>query len=118
MLPIHIRGSFEVLGKGRLLPRHAPVEVRIGRVLTAAELQQIAQGAEGSGAYRKLADYMRAEVINLGQRRPCLVPAQHRTSEESEPAPASLEATEAGALVPTDHRREAKHHHGSRRAKG
>jgi long-chain acyl-CoA synthetase len=119
VLPIHIRGSFDVLGKGRLLPRHAPVEVRIGRVLTAAELQRIAQGAEGTGAYRKLADYMRAEVINLGQRHPRLVRAQPRIGEESEPAPASLEAAEAGALVPADHRREAsKHHHGSRRAKG
>ena len=119
VLPIHIRGTFDVLGRGRLLPRHAPVEVRIGRVLTAAELRQIAQGAEGAGAYRKVADCMRVEVMDLGQRRSRLVREQPQVSVESEPEPASLETAEAGAIVPADHRREAdKRHHGSRRAKG
>ena len=31
VLPIHISGTHEVLGKGSLIPRRNPVEVRIGR---------------------------------------------------------------------------------------
>jgi long-chain acyl-CoA synthetase len=65
VLPIHVSGSHEVLGKGSLIPRHAPVEVRIGSVITSAELRVVAQQAEGAGAYRKLADYMRDAVIAI-----------------------------------------------------
>jgi long-chain acyl-CoA synthetase len=65
VLPIHLSGTFEVLGKGKLLPRHAPVEVRIGRVLTIDELRLAAQDAEGAGAYRTLADRMRQAVLGL-----------------------------------------------------
>jgi long-chain acyl-CoA synthetase len=70
VLPIHLSGTFEVLGKGRLLPRRAPVEVRIGRVIPIADLRMVAQGAEGAGAYRKAADCMRQAVIGLAARRP------------------------------------------------
>jgi long-chain acyl-CoA synthetase len=70
VLPIHLSGTFEVLGKGRLLPRRAPVEVRIGRVMPIADLRMVAQDAEGAGAYRKLADCMRQAVIGLAQGRP------------------------------------------------
>ncbi len=59
VLPIHLSGTFEVLGKGRLLPRPAPVEVRIGRVMPIADLRIVAQDSESTGAYRKLADCMR-----------------------------------------------------------
>ncbi len=65
VLPIHISGTFAVLGKGKLVPRHAPVEVRIGRALTIDELRLAAQGAEGAGAYRSLADVMRQAVVGL-----------------------------------------------------
>jgi long-chain acyl-CoA synthetase len=65
VLPIHLSGTFDVLGKGKLLPRHAPVEVRIGRVLTIDELRLAAQDAEGAGAYRTLADRMRQAVLGL-----------------------------------------------------
>jgi long-chain acyl-CoA synthetase len=70
VLPIHLSGTFEVLGKGRLLPRHASVEVRIGRALTSDELRLVAQDAEGAGAYRKLADRMRQAVLGLTQANP------------------------------------------------
>ena len=70
VLPIHISGTYEVLGKGSVIPHHHPVEVRIGRVITNAELRAIADNAEGAGAYRKLADAMRAAVLALGERMP------------------------------------------------
>ncbi len=70
VLPIRISGTFEVLGKGQLIPRHACVEVRIGSVMSSADLRMVAQDVEGAGAYRKLADCMREAVIGLGTRRP------------------------------------------------
>jgi long-chain acyl-CoA synthetase len=119
VLPIHISGTFKVLGKGRLLPHHAPVEVRIGGALTAAEMSQVAQGAEGAGAYRRLADYMRSAVTELGESRPRLVRGRPRKVENVEPDEASLDVADANAMLQIEHRREvAKQRHGHRRAKG
>ena len=42
VLPIHLSGTIDVLGKGSLIPRRHPVEVRIGRVITSAELRDLA----------------------------------------------------------------------------
>jgi long-chain acyl-CoA synthetase len=118
VLPINITCTYEVLGKGRLLPRHAQVEVRIGRVLTATELQAIAEGADGTGAYRKLADYMRAAVTGLTERRSRLVHVQPPTAPED----TQLEANggiETNGVVHVEHSRKAHgHHHGHRSAKG
>jgi long-chain acyl-CoA synthetase len=70
VLPVRISGTYEVLGKGSIIPHRHPVEVRIGRVITNAELRSLADNAEGTGAYRKLADSMRAAVLALGERMP------------------------------------------------
>jgi long-chain acyl-CoA synthetase len=70
VLPLHISGAHQVLGKGSLIPRRAPVEVRIGRVIASADLRGIAEESEGAGAYRKLADHMRAAVLGLVNRPP------------------------------------------------
>ena len=78
VLPIHIRGSYDVLGKGSLIPRRAPVEVRIGSVITSATLRAAAHDTEGPGAYRKLADLMRDAVVGLteqGRKRGRLSPS-------------------------------------------
>ena len=66
VLPIHIRGTHEVLGKGRLIPRWSPVEVRIGRVIEAEELRRLSDEAAGALSYRLLADRMRQGVVELG----------------------------------------------------
>jgi long-chain acyl-CoA synthetase len=68
VLPLLITGTHEVLGKGALLPRRHDVEVRIGGVITHAELRAVVESAEGSGAYRKAAEFMRAAVLALGGR--------------------------------------------------
>src|SRR2546421_280913 len=70
VLPVRISGTYKVLGKGSIIPHRHPVEVRIGRVITNAELRALADNAEGTGAYRKLADAMRAAVLALGERVP------------------------------------------------
>ncbi len=88
VLPIHLSGTFEVLGKGRLLPRRAPVEVHIGRVMPIADLRIVAQDADGTGAYRKLADCMRQTVIELAQR---LSPAERARTNGTAPMPSHAE---------------------------
>src|SRR4029077_592059 len=70
VLPVRISGTYDVLGKGSIIPHRRPVEFRIARVITNAELRTLADNAEGTGAYRKLADSMRAAVLALGERMP------------------------------------------------
>ena len=72
VLPVLIRGTHDVMGKGSLVPRRHPVEVRIGRAITAAELREMAESSEGAGAYRKIADLMRAAVVALSGPHPKL----------------------------------------------
>jgi len=69
VIPVLIRGTHDVMGKGSLIPRRRPVEVRIGRAITAAELHELAASSEGAGAYRKIAHMMRAAVIALAGPR-------------------------------------------------
>ena len=65
VLPVLIRGTHEVLGKGSLFPRRHPVEVRIGAPITAATMLEVVASTDGAGAYRKLADLMRETVVRL-----------------------------------------------------
>jgi long-chain acyl-CoA synthetase len=67
VLPIRIDGTHAVLGKGSLIPRRAPVELRIGRVIANAELRALVEDVDGAGAYRKIADQLRATVLGLSQ---------------------------------------------------
>ena len=89
VLPILIRGTHEVLGKGSLIPRHHEVEVRIGSVISAEKLRAVSEDAEGVGAYRKVADYMRDAVASIGTRkapaRPVLKAPAGDTSEAERP---------------------------------
>ena len=83
VLPVLIRGTHDVMGKGSLVPRRRPVEVRIGRAITAAELREIAESTEGAGAYRKIADLMRTAVIALSGTRPKLKPSAEAAAAAS-----------------------------------
>jgi long-chain acyl-CoA synthetase len=89
VLPVLIRGTYDVMGKGSLVPRRHPVEVRIGRVINASKLREIAQSSEGAGAYRNIADLMRSAVIALSGRRerfPLTSDADARVSTDIPPA--------------------------------
>ncbi|MFZ0661024.1 MAG: AMP-binding protein, partial [Candidatus Binataceae bacterium] len=66
VLPVLIRGTHEVLGKGSLWPRRHPVEVRIGSVITNSAMRALSENGEGMGAYRKLAEHMQQAVVALG----------------------------------------------------
>jgi long-chain acyl-CoA synthetase len=65
VLPIHISGTHEVLGKGSIVPRHHPVEVRIGGVISNRVLREIAESSEGTGAYRSVSEYLRRTLAGL-----------------------------------------------------
>jgi long-chain acyl-CoA synthetase len=84
VLPIHIRGTYEVLGKGTLIPKHHPVEMRIGRVISNAQLRVVAESSEGAGAYRKAADFLRKTVEGLTPqpRRTSLKPRETTADQD------------------------------------
>jgi long-chain acyl-CoA synthetase len=115
VLPIRIRGTFEVLGKGQLLPRRAPVEVRIGSVMSSADLRLVAQDAEGVGAYRKLAECMREAVIGLGTRRP--LPARVTTNGAAL-MPPSEDYPHQEKAHHESHKERRRNHRAGDRAKG
>ncbi|MGH7934957.1 MAG: AMP-binding protein [Candidatus Binataceae bacterium] len=117
VLPIHIAGTYQVLGKGSLIPQRAPVEVRIGRVISGDELAIVAADSEGAGAYRKLAEHMRQAVLGLVERR---MPS--RRIEAGSILTATAIAGPAHGTVHAEEAEHSKEHgtlkHARKRAKG
>jgi long-chain acyl-CoA synthetase len=68
VLPVYLAGTYYALGKGQLLPRRYPVEVRIGPVIANETLANIARDGEAYGVYRKAAQAMRQAVLALAGR--------------------------------------------------
>jgi len=90
VLPVLIRGTHAVLGKGSLFPKRGPVEVRIGRAISAAQLRIASNDGEGAGAYRKIADMLRDAVISLVPKRKAAATAPlvvSRLAPSAEPHP-------------------------------
>ncbi len=83
VLPVRLSGTHAVLGKGSLIPQRAPVEVRIGAPISNAALRSVVQNTEGAGAYRQIADYLRATVIALGQPGPRVASLNQGSAESS-----------------------------------
>jgi long-chain acyl-CoA synthetase len=52
ILPIHIRGAFEALPKGSMIPKQTDISLRIGPALSIAELRRRSQGLARSESYR------------------------------------------------------------------
>ena len=106
VLPVLIRGTHDVMGKGSLVPRRHPVEVRIGRAITASELRELAESSEGAGAYRKIADLMRTAVIALSGSRSKLTPAietDTATANGAKPAKRARAKIDRSAELPRGH---------------
>jgi long-chain acyl-CoA synthetase len=106
VLPVLIRGTHDVMGKGSLVPRCHPVEVRIGRAITASELRELAKSSEGAGAYRKIADLMRASVIALSGSHSKLTPAiemDTATANDAKPAKQARAKIDRSAEHPRGH---------------
>ena len=106
VLPVLIRGTHEVLGKGSLWPRRHPVEVRIGSVITNAAMRALSENGEGMGAYRKLAEHMHQAVVALGAPARARKPAVIKAPLEPEHAdPKSPEKSSAGSPARNDRAR-------------
>jgi long-chain acyl-CoA synthetase len=105
VLPVLIRGTHDVMGKGSLVPRRHPVEVRIGRAITASELRELATSSEGAGAYRKIADLMRASVIALSGSRSKLTPANETDTATANGATKAAKRASAKLDRPAEHPR-------------
>jgi hypothetical protein len=106
VLPVLIRGTHDVMGKGSLVPRRHPVEVRIGRAITASELREVAESSEGAGAYRKIADLMRTSVIALSGSRSKLTPAietDNATANGAKPAKRARAKIDRSEELPRGH---------------
>ena len=101
VVPLLIRGTHDVMGKGSLIPRRRPVEVRIGRAITAAEMRAAADSSEGAGAYRKLADRMRDAVVALARPGRQAVQREHVASETPAPVAATESATNSEVVSST-----------------
>jgi hypothetical protein len=73
-----------VLGKGNVVPRHHPVEVRIGGSISNRRLREIAESGDGAGAYRAVSDFLRRTVagLPLGHKSP----KERPDSKPQEPA--------------------------------
>lgn len=109
VLPVLIRGTHDVMGKGSLVPRRRPVEVRIGRAITAAQLRELAASSEGAGAYRKVADLMRSAVLALsGSRRRLTLTPDSNTATSNGVQPANQARTRAADPSPELPRGHAK----------
>ena len=106
VLPVLIRGTHTVMGKGSLVPRRRPVEVRIGRAITASELRELAESSEGAGAYRKIADLMRTAVTTLSGSRPNMKMTPEvdtATSNGAQPAKRARAKIDRSPEVPRGH---------------
>ena len=106
VLPVLIRGTHDVMGKGSLIPRRHPVEVRIGRAIAAAELCELAESFDGAGAYRKIADLMRTAVTALsGSRSNLIHPPDSATapSNGTKPIKRARSRTDRSPELPRDH---------------
>ncbi|MFZ0676733.1 AMP-binding protein [Candidatus Binatus sp.] len=106
VLPVLIRGTHDVMGKGSLVPRRRPVEVRIGRAITALELREVAESSEGAGAYRKIADLMRTSVVALSGSRSKLTQALETdiaTANGTKPAKRARAKIDRSAEAPRGH---------------
>ncbi len=106
VLPVLIRGTHDVMGKGSLVPRRGPVEVRIGRAITADELRKLADSSEGAGAYRKIADTMRSAITALAGSRSKFMPTSDPVSVPSngaEPVKQTRSRTDRSPELPRGH---------------
>ncbi|HEV2762869.1 MAG TPA: AMP-binding protein, partial [Pyrinomonadaceae bacterium] len=65
ILPVYLRGTYEAFPKGSNLIKSRDIGARIGRFLSAEELEALTKGMARSEAYRLVAALVRHEIENL-----------------------------------------------------
>ena len=69
VLPIYLRGTFEALPKGAIIPRARDLTVRIGPVLRYVDLSRRTRGMARSESYRQVARLAEESVKALREGR-------------------------------------------------
>jgi len=65
ILPVYLHGTYEALPKGSNMLKSRDVTARIGRFLSAEELEEMTRGMSKSESYRLIAAFVRHQVENL-----------------------------------------------------
>ncbi|HYX41156.1 MAG TPA: lysophospholipid acyltransferase family protein, partial [Pyrinomonadaceae bacterium] len=65
ILPVYVYGTYEALPKGSNMLRGRDVGARVGRFLSAEELEAMTKGMPKSEGYRLIAAFVRHEIENL-----------------------------------------------------
>jgi long-chain acyl-CoA synthetase len=65
ILPVFLHGTYEAFPKGANMIRSRDVGARVGRFVSAEELEEMTKGMPKSDGYRLVAAYMRHQIENL-----------------------------------------------------
>src|SRR5258707_4617785 len=68
ILPIYLDGRYAAFPKGSTILKSRDVGARIGRLLSAAELEEMTRGMARAEAYRLIAARVRHDIVNLRDR--------------------------------------------------
>src|SRR6266850_1408158 len=68
ILPVYLEGTYSAFPKGSTLLKSRDVGARIGRFLSAEELEEMTRGMARAEAYRLIAARVRHDIVNLRDR--------------------------------------------------
>jgi long-chain acyl-CoA synthetase len=89
ILPMYLEGTHEALPKGRIFPKRKNLKVRIGPVVSHAELRRLTQGMARSESYRYVTRVVEEMVRALAEGKVLVtapVREPERPPEEAQPA--------------------------------
>jgi long-chain acyl-CoA synthetase len=67
ILPMHLAGTHDALPKGRVIPKRLPLKVRIGPVVSCAEMRRLTDGMARSESYRSVTRLVEQAVRALAE---------------------------------------------------
>ena len=68
IVPVFLRGTFESLPKGKLLPRPKRIDVAVGKPVDFSALKQLRGSASAAELYKRAANELRARVEMLSNQ--------------------------------------------------
>jgi long-chain acyl-CoA synthetase len=96
ILPIYLDGTYAAFPKGSTILKSRDVGARIGRFVSAAELEEMTRGMARAEAYRLIAARVRHDIVNLRDRMNVKFDAKAlRQQWKAERRSARLEASDA-----------------------
>jgi long-chain acyl-CoA synthetase len=96
ILPIYLDGTYAAFPKGSTILKSRDVGARIGRFVSAAELEEMTRGMARAEAYRLIAARVRHDIVNLRDRTNVKFDAKAlRQQWKAERRSARLEASDA-----------------------